>query len=552
MSTSQCAWIKFDGRLVNSPQLAGSSVYAIRGGPYGMTGQTEGFSVNQPPTERSLKLVFDLRGSVPGQTFAILAVGLGLPAKPEFSGIGTPDQQFAHELTRVKSEWQISGSLPSNKWTHLECDLSLSTDVRHLKVILHNPNTDTIYMGQPHLEPGPPEPHQVDAMARARRQVELPDKGAEPPPTSSYQKSEDSLASQKGPVVAHIHMRAPICTKKPGEHGLATFPVPALDDSQVPLAFKIECQAPGKLLSYSWRKRSDGRNMVCDIKVQPGTKGSWVEYEALVLLTEAHQHDQTAPKLVKSAQTGTFLTEWSESSACVQSTASEIRDLSRTLAKPGDTDETYAKRVFEYVRDDRGKGAPFKALDALAAIQCGGSCTNKANLVAALLRAHGIPARTVTHMPTWCRDKLYEHWLAEYWNPKTGWVAIDSALGRWEPDRRTRVVLATSSTEDENLAFNPLHERFVMPGAPYQSVLELTPKLFPADLADDDAINSADQVVCLQLNKKQEAGLFASARAGFRSLYPQLQSGKSMTARYARVLAASKRKNTQSLVQAIR
>jgi hypothetical protein len=267
-----------------------------------------------------------------------------------------------------------------------------------------------------------------------------------------------------------------------------------------------------------------------------------VQYEALVLLGGPDQRDTAGPRQSR---------EWRQSTACVQSSAAAIRAIERKLTTSNDSTESYARKVFKYVRDDHGKGAPFKALDALAALECGGSCTNKANLAAALLRAHGIPARTVSHMPTWCSEKLYEHWLTEYWQADVGWVALDPALGRWDPDRRTRVVLSVANPSDENLAFNPLHERFVMPGAPYLSVVELTPALYPADLTDDDAINSVDQVALIRVNERQEAALFAVADHSFRALYPKLARGTAGGDRYERVLAAVKAGSATALTAAL-
>ena len=244
-----------------------------------------------------------------------------------------------------------------------------------------------------------------------------------------FVKRVEEIAAKPGPLVAHIFMRAPVCTKGAGEAGVVTFPIPSLAPGQAPLAYRFACLAPGKLLGCSWQARSDGRNWVCDVKVQPGTKGAWVQYDALVLLGKPEQPDSDPPATPA----------WTQSTSCVQSSSARIRAIAEKLAAPGDTAESYARKVMAFVRDDMGKGAPFKALDALAALECGGSCTNKSNLAAALLRAHGVPARTVSHMPLWSAEPLYEHWLTEFWQPVKGWVPLDATIGCWDPDRRSRV-----------------------------------------------------------------------------------------------------------------
>jgi hypothetical protein len=268
-----------------------------------------------------------------------------------------------------------------------------------------------------------------------------------------------------------------------------------------------------------------------------------VQYDALVLLGKPAHGDTDPPASA---------TEWKQSTSCVQSSSARIRAIAEKLAASGDSAEAYARKVMAFVRDDMGKGAPFKALDALAALECGGSCTNKSNLAAALLRAHGIPARTVSHMPLWATEPLYEHWLTEFWQPGEGWLPLDATIGCWNPDRRSRVVLAISNPADEDRAFEPLHERFVMPGAAYMSVAELSKELYPADLTDDDAMNSGNIVSRLVIDSKAESALFAATADWFTGCVARSPSPKVDAGRYDRVLAAAKTGSADNLMTAIR
>jgi hypothetical protein len=509
--------------MVTSPSLSDSKVFEMAGSPYGMNGSIEGFMVMKPPTSRRLKFSFLLRGSAKKQTFAIETVGYNLKAKG---------------INMLATAWEKTGPLQTDAWSRCEYEVSLPPEIGRLHVIIHNPNAQSIYIGSLSLVAGAASAPDFAAVARAKKEVALMLEERAHPRPNPFQQMVDDTARHPGPVVAHVLLRVPLCTKKLGERGTFTFPVPEFGDGQTPLAFKIRCDGPGKLLGYSWRKRADGRNYVCDVAVQPGVKGSWVQYDALVLLGSTQAPELTPPAV-----------DWKRSTACVQSSASEVRQVEQKLSTPGDGDEAYAHKVFEFVRDDNGKGAPFKTLDALAALQCGGSCTNKANLVAALLRARGIPARTVAHMPTWCKEKMYEHWLAEYWQPGQGWVAIDSALGRWAPDRRTRIVLSIANPADEDLAFDPLHERFVMPGAPYASVAELSPLLYPADLTETDEINCGDEVS--RLDVADEAGLFSAADGAFGTLFGRLEAGTPDDGRYDRVMAAARSGKASAVLAAI-
>jgi len=217
--------------------------------------------------------------------------------------------------------------------------------------------------------------------------------------------------------------------------------------------------------------------------------------------------------------------------------------IAKRLANGARDSHDYAQRVFEFVRDYNGRGAPFKTLDASAGLASGGSCTNHSNLAAALLRAHGIPARTVAHMPTW-GGLMYEHWLTEYFIPGEGWIAMDTSLGRMFPDRRTRVVLNIANATDEDRSFEPLHTRFVMPGAPYQSVAELNATLFPADLTEDDEMNIAEHVCFLP--STDGSSLFDVAQKAFGQRWAELATGQQHGDRFTALdeAAASKKVDT--------
>ncbi len=187
---------------------------------------------------------------------------------------------------------------------------------------------------------------------------------------------------------------------------------------------------------------------------------------------------RTGPKHPRKRQ------PWTRSTACVQSDDPAIREKANELAKGTEGVEAYARRVIEFTAHHQGKeGVPFDTLDARKGLDCGGSCTSRANLAAALLRARGIPARTVAHLPTWS-GPLYEHWLVEYWHPGAGWVWLESSLGQFRPLPCTLVVLGVANPEDEDRAFDPLQTRQVMPGAPHLSVHVGSEPLHPAPQFD--------------------------------------------------------------------
>jgi transglutaminase-like putative cysteine protease len=209
---------------------------------------------------------------------------------------------------------------------------------------------------------------------------------------------------------------------------------------------------------------------------------------------------------------------WLRSTACVQCDDEALQAQGRRLARDVEDVAGYVQAVLQFTSTHRGEpGAPFTSLDASAALRCGGSCTSRANLAAALLRAQGIPARTSAHLPTWA-DRLYEHWHVEYWHPGHGWVWIEPTLGKLLPEPCTMVVLNVANPEDEDQAFHPIitHSN-VMPGvarfAVHEISLDLTPWRGPRGTA-----NRAAGVLALEADPAEVAALFAAARAAWKPL----------------------------------
>lgn len=232
------------------------------------------------------------------------------------------------------------------------------------------------------------------------------------------------------------------------------------------------------------------------------------------------------PPLAKEKGGASDFAEWTHSSACVQSDDPEIKSKAEELQSGTDDLETYVRRATEFCAKNKGlPGEKFFSLDAARALKCGGSCTSRANLAAALLRARGIPARTVAHLPAWGRSGFFEHWLVEYWHPKSGWVWVEPTLNKLQPAPNFVVVLAVSNIADEDRAFDPYQIRYVMPGAAYLSVLEL-----PAELAQvirtraDLGRNYARCFADVSGTTSEMELLHKEAQAHFNRLYSETKS----------------------------
>lgn len=282
---------------------------------------------------------------------------------------------------------------------------------------------------------------------------------------------EPEARSLDGPGVIRASVHLDVQAISPAKKGRITFPVPGTYREQVPLTFDVRTTPPEALLGVRWRLRKDGVNWLCEVDVAPSEAGSRVEWEALVLVADRSRRE--LPRVEKPEVTEAA-NRWLRATACVQSDNAKIVAQAQELQKGTRDVNAYVKRVFEFTSRLEFKQERFDALDAAKALECGGSCTSRANLAAALLRARGIPARTVAHLVTWYGPH-YQHWLTEYWHPGVGWVWIEPTLGQEQPAPWTLVVLNVANPEDEDRAFDPRLD--AMPGAPWNAVIDLSEEL---------------------------------------------------------------------------
>lgn len=348
------------------------------------------------------------------------------------------------------------------------------------------------------------------------------------------------LADLDGPGVIRSRINVWV---KPGaaKKGMISFPVPGVDKDQVPLAFKFDTEPAGVVKSFKFVRRSDGLNWICEAQVEPGGAATRVSWEALTLV-----RDRAVPSLPRAAKPEVTREgrPWLARTTCVQTDSAVLIAKANELAEGSPDVETYVRRVIAFTCANRGTGAPFNRLDAEYAMACGGSCTSRANLAAALLRIKGIPTRTVAHLPTWALgEPLFTHWLAEYWHPGVGWIPVETTWGEFEPPRSSYVSLATSSATDENGSENEEQLRWVMPGA-----AEWTMARLGSDLAPDQEQNQQENWARpeVRLTGNVDA-LFERARSQFDRL---LRSGEyGNAAHFRRVEAAMRSGRAEDLAR---
>ncbi len=475
-----------------------------------------GVAISPVPAHRQLRFECQVRGHADAQKTSVNVFGYD------------KDQDLTFQSS-------TSFDLIAGKWTKLTQEYVVPPGTTSLTAWIINSTAQPISVSDAHLRVGGPK--------KAGPRLPKRPKGELPGPARS--------AQLDGPGVVRARAQAAVATHSKDGVGVLTFPIPGTYRDQVPLTFDVHVEPPGALKSYRWIRRSDQRNWLCEVTVAPTQAGALVRWEALVLVGRGK--NEPLPR-ADQPETPKEAAPWTRSTACVQSDDPAIRDKANELAKATEGVEPYARSVIEFTSHHQGKpGVAFDALDARKALDCGGSCTSRANLAAALLRARGIPARTVAHLPTWS-GPLYEHWLVEYWHPGAGWVWLESTLGQFRPLPCTLVVLGVANPEDEDRAFDPLQTRQVMPGAPYLSVHVGSEQLHPAAQFAGrlgDAGNLATIETRLSGTDNELDRLRTVALGAFESLVRKCETGAADDARTRSVLNALRSKKATDLAVAL-
>lgn len=119
-----------------------------------------------------------------------------------------------------------------------------------------------------------------------------------------------------------------------------------------------------------------------------------------------------------------------ESSEWIDHEHPAVAEAARRLASPGGDAAEVARRCFEWVRDEvlhsadhRTGPVTCRASDAL--LHRAGYCFAKSHLLAALLRANGIPAGLSYQRLALGDGRFTLHGLVSVWLPGHGWIRAD-------------------------------------------------------------------------------------------------------------------------------
>lgn len=231
------------------------------------------------------------------------------------------------------------------------------------------------------------------------------------------------------------------------------FHIPIAFKEQVPLAIEIDCP---QLIDYRFIHLTPP-NMIISARLKQGLTN--LDWTAWVLVKENRHSDrpQFVPMSALDELTGEEK-KWLQSTDCAQldapvvlETAALVRNNTTNLIELADQTAAYCSSI-----PPSFSHSPV-AFDAVYALKFGNACTGCAHAGAALLRANGVPARSILNIPpTGSSNYIDMHWFIDYLVPGYGWVNLETTMDRNFYSPQNAVVIHVSNPEDEFPVFRPL------------------------------------------------------------------------------------------------
>ncbi len=221
--------------------------------------------------------------------------------------------------------------------------------------------------------------------------------------------------------------------------------LPIAHDGQVPIIVGDVWSEPAdRILNYRFMKNYWGSNALLEFIISNISKGEKIRlfWTVATLIKEKSYRDlPDFIEIVPRHELPENITPWLKSTKFIQSNHVEIIATAQELAGS----EANLLRIADNIANFTANGIKYHGpgrQDALSSLQNGYAvCTGKANLVAALLRANGIPARVLMVYST--------HFIVEYYAPSYGWIRIESTHGRHPQYNHEDVVLYSVHPDDE-------------------------------------------------------------------------------------------------------
>ena len=236
--------------------------------------------------------------------------------------------------------------------------------------------------------------------------------------------------------------------------------LPQSDRNQVPATYALAVIPESAAGEIRLRTRGDG-DVVAGLRLEAERDQEIeIRWAAVVLVA-------SRPAGPESSDPGEYL----RATACVQSGDRKIQGLARKLNPENGDPAAYAAAIQRFIAGMKQVKPPL-SLDAAGILEsgCNRICTANANLAAALLRAGGVPARTLAVIPA-TGQRMEMHRIGEFYSAGR-WQAFDpsSLLPGIPVDPARYLVMSRTTIADEEAAMKP--RMGVSRGVPYGQELE--------------------------------------------------------------------------------
>ncbi len=274
------------------------------------------------------------------------------------------------------------------------------------------------------------------------------------------------------PGLMEVRMATTVTPQGTATSATYMYPLPLAYRDQVPLTFRLSVE-PAACAKSVEIVEGPGLNQILKLTLDDidDHKQIKVAYSAVMLV--APTKFDSVPKSVKfPKEWPADAKPWLASTWCcdhenerIKSMAAEIRGESNDVIEVITKALASAGKTF-----GKAKGR-VQNLTAIEALDKQGSCTSCANLVAALLRGAGVPARILSGYPLWS-GPLQTHYIVEAYVPDYGWYPVESTMCKapWPNFQQVNVSIVPIDHESKAKAKprNP-----AAGGVPYMSLSEL-------------------------------------------------------------------------------
>jgi len=253
------------------------------------------------------------------------------------------------------------------------------------------------------------------------------------------------------------------------------FPIPLLFKTQAPIYLDITAN-PSELVSKITLERGNHGNTFVHLVTEPMNRGQDLFIDWICPLFIVNQLDQETISKQNGNDFFDDVQSFLRPSFCVQSENAQIKRKATSLKSPDNDIPKTIRNILHFIQELKTKADfNYNRLDALEALQHGGSCVSVANLAAALLRANEIPARILATHPTWF-PRHQTHYIVEAF-VDSDWIAMDPSRGTFPDSLCKNPVVAVVDIQNEDKSIS--RWQYPMSGVPYLSLPE---KLTPGDI----------------------------------------------------------------------